>query len=569
MSTMLVIGAGVAGLTCALSAAESGADVMLVTPGGFDAVTGAADELAGGNTAWAQGGIAAALGPDDAWRLHAADTIAAGAGLVDPAAAELLTKQGAAAMLRLISQGFPADRISGTSSDLAQGLSLGLEAAHSRPRIVHAGEDRTGASLHTFLTSRLRQLRDDDRITVIEHSTAVSLLTDSGAVTGALLRDAAGQLSVVRADSVVLATGGYGALYPQSTNHSGARGEGVVLAARAGAVVADLEFVQFHPTVLAGTGLLISEAVRGAGAVLRDGSGAEFMHAVHEAGDLAPRDVVSRTIHRVLRERSEAQVWLDATVVEVTQGAGTLARRFPKLTQATKAHGFDWATEPIPVAPAAHYTMGGVATDLDGRSSLPGLFVVGEASSTGVHGANRLASNSLLEGMVFGARAAIAALEFSHDAAHRRGQHTHGQHTHGQWNLRGEAMSKLVSAAERLPAFAFEDGDLQPDSHDEHTVREAVERGLGIERDAAGIREVADIAARSQGNLAHLAGMIAHAAALRTESRGAHQRSDFASTDPGQQHRNAFVLEASNIADSNEAALASTATSEHRSHTSC
>ena len=539
---MLVLGSGVAGLSCAIAAASAGAQVMLVTPGEFDFEAGSASELAGGNTALAQGGIAAAVGEGDDPRLHAEDTAAAGAGLVDAVAAAQLTARGAEAVRALIDDGFAVDRRPDGS------LSLGLEAAHGRARIVHAGEDRTGASLHAFLRARLRPLVQGGRIGLTERSTAVSLLSDAGAVTGAVLRDADGQLSAVRADAVVLATGGYAALYAETSNHVGAKGEGIVLAARLGAVVADLEFVQFHPTVLAGTGFLISEAVRGAGAVLRDGSGDRFMLRAHEAAELAPRDVVSRTVHRVLRERGESHVWLDATGIEREHGAGTLAERFPSITAATHRRGYDWAREPVPVAPAAHYTMGGIVTDLDARTSLPGLFAAGEVSSTGVHGANRLASNSLLEGLVFGARAAHAGLAYMRPRAQGG----------GEWAPNGEVASGLMARAQRIPG-----GDAMPgsavaagaargaagpgDAASETTVRAALDRGLGIERDAAGLSEVCAVAEAHEGMVAELAAMIARSAEARTESRGAHQRADFPQADDAQRRRNSWFLRSSSM----------------------
>ena len=519
---MLVIGSGVAGLSCTIAAAAAGAEVVLVTPGEFGG-SGAtragagASALAGGNTALAQGGIAAALGDDDRPALHAADTVAAGAGLVDQVAAQQLSASGASAVAALIAEGFVVDRTP------AGGLSLGLEAAHGRARIVHAGEDRTGAALHAFLTARLLELLAAGRVQLVQRSTAVSLLEDSGAVSGALLRDELGRLSAVSADTVVLATGGYAALYPETSNHAGARGEGIVLAARLGAVVADLEFVQFHPTVLAGTGSLISEAVRGAGALLLDGHGARFMLAVDERAELAPRDVVSRAMHRTMREQGESQLWLDATVIERAHGAGTLARRFPAITAATEARGFDWSREPVPVAPAAHYTMGGVVTDLDARTSLPGLFAAGEVASTGVHGANRLASNSLLEGLVFGARAALAAAEYSVDRA---------------WKLRGAEAARLIECADALSSRLPGGGG---DSSDNEAVRRAVAFGLGIERDECGMREALDTVRAHEGAVAELAGMIASSALARTESRGAHQRSDFSQTDPSLARRLAWA----------------------------
>lgn len=563
---MLVIGSGVAGLSCAIAAAGRGEgltpEVMLVTPGVFDRSTGEASALAGGNTALAQGGIAAAIGVSDNPADHLADTIAAGAGLVDAIAARQLTSEGAAAVRALIEDGFAADR------DPSGRVMLGLEAAHGRARIVHAGEDRTGAALHAFLRARLLRLVDEGRVRLLEETSAVSLLSEHGAVIGAVLRDAHGAPSIVRADSVVLATGGYAGIYRETSNHAGARGEGIVLAARAGAVVADLEFVQFHPTVLAGTGFLISEAVRGAGAVLRDGRGSRFMLDIPEAegaAELAPRDLVSRVTQRVMRQHGEPHVWLDATGIERSQGAGTLERRFPALAAATRANGFDWVSEPVPVAPAAHYTMGGVVTDLDGRTSLPGLFAAGEVASTGVHGANRLASNSLLEGLVFGARAALAARSF--EASVSRGG--------AEWKLRGDTARDLISGAENRvlppalkppsPALAQSPSHLVthgsaeirrfvptsptskiPRATDdgEAALRDAIERGLGIERDATELRATAEVAAAHTGPLAELTRMIAQSAISRTESRGAHQRSEFPRPDPRQAVRRAFVFQA-------------------------
>lgn len=534
-----IIGTGVAGLACAIAAVQAGAEVTLVTPGALGGTDLEAAALAGGSTAMAQGGIAAAIGRDDTPACHAADTVAAGAGLVDAEAARTLTEQGAQAVREMIAQGFAVDRG-------ADGVPmLGLEAAHSRARIVHAGEDRTGSGLYDYLAAQVRALADTARLRVVEHATAVSLLSDGGRIDGVVLSDRTNRLSVVRASAVVLATGGYAGLYPRSSGLSSATGEGVVLAARAGALVADLEFVQFHPTVLAGTGFLVSEAVRGAGAVLRDGAGHRFMVDASPAAELAPRDVVARTIHRVLRERGEDAVWLDATGIEREQGAGALARRFPRITAAAAERGFDWGREPIPVSPAAHYTMGGIATDLDGRSNVPGLFAAGEVASTGVHGANRLASNSLLEGLVFGGRAGRAAAAFvgAAGAAADRGAAT-------KWGFVGGAMARLADEARALsitpaqlpapPQPGKRPAGLDVDA----AVRAAVAAGLGIERDAVGLRDAATICQDYPGSLAELAQMALTAAAARTESRGAHQRSDHPQSDPEQQRRQAWFAPA-------------------------
>ncbi|MDQ0726026.1 L-aspartate oxidase [Microbacterium sp. W4I20] len=380
---VLVVGSGIAGLTAALHAQESGHDVTLVTKGA----------LGDGSTGYAQGGVAGVYGPDDSAQQHAADTMVAGAGLSDAAAVDALVADGAERIAELISRGVAFDR------DPDGVLLLGREAAHSHARIVHAGGDATGAAISRALVAAVRRTA----IGVIEHAFVTDLIVEGGAVGGIrLLIDEA--VTALRADAVVVATGGAGHLFAHTTNPTGTTGDGIAAAMRAGAAVDDLEFVQFHPTILAaGPAFLISEAVRGEGATLIDDQGRRFAFDSHPDGELAPRDVVSRAIARqAAAQGSPAR--LDATML----GAETLAARFPTIDRVTRARGFDWSREPIPVTPAAHYLMGGIVTDLHGRSTIPGLFAVGEAARTGVHGANRLASNSLLEGAVFGARAAAA-----------------------------------------------------------------------------------------------------------------------------------------------------------------
>lgn len=385
---VLVVGSGIAGLTAALHAHEAGHRVTLVTKGA----------LGDGCTPLAQGGVAGWYGWGDSPAAHARDTLIAGAGLADAAAVDVLVAEGAARIAELISRGVAFDRA--PSGELL----LGREAAHSYSRIVHAGGDQTGAAISTALVARARE----SAMAIREDAFLGDLVVREGAVCGIrLLTD--GHTETMEADAVILATGGAGQLYAKTTNPAGATGDGIAAALRAGAAVRDMEFMQFHPTMLAAPGapFLVSEAVRGEGAVLRDRDGRRFLLAVHPDAELAPRDVVARAIARQAAEQG-SPVLLDAT----TLGAQRLAERFPAITRVTRERGLDWAREPIPVVPAAHYLMGGIATDLDGRTSLPGLFAVGECARTGVHGANRLASNSLLEAAVFAARAA-AAVEVS------------------------------------------------------------------------------------------------------------------------------------------------------------
>lgn len=380
---VIVVGSGIAGLTAALHAHESGHVVTLVTKGA----------LGDGSTGFAQGGVAGVYSAGDSAQRHARDTMDAGAGLSDEAAVSILVADGAARIAELIARGVAFDR-----SPDGQ-LLLGREAAHSHARIVHAGGDATGAAISRALSSAVR----DTDITIVEEAFLVDLMIVDGVARGirTLIDGASGELD---ADTVILATGGAGHLYAHTTNPAGTTGDGIAAALRAGAAVADLEFVQFHPTILdSSPAFLISEAVRGEGATLIDADGRRFMFDVHPDGELAPRDVVSRAIARQAAAQG-SPVRLDATMLGTTM----LARRFPTIDRVTRERGFDWARDPIPVTPAAHYLMGGIVTDLDGRTSIPGLFAVGEVARTGVHGANRLASNSLLEGAVFGARAAAA-----------------------------------------------------------------------------------------------------------------------------------------------------------------
>jgi len=452
---VLVVGAGLAGMAAALEAAEAGASVLLAAAGG-------------GSSGLAQGGIAAAVAPDDAPELHAADTLAAGAGLTDGAAAGLLTAEAAGAVAWLEACGAAFDRE-------ADGRpALGLEAAHSRARVLHAGGDASGAALVAALRGRL-----PGRVRTVE-ARLDALLLRGDRVAGARLsgRD-------VAAGAVVLATGGYAGRYPRSTTTSLCDGSGLLAALAAGAELADLEFVQFHPTAYAGPGrtFLLTEALRGAGAWLVDSAGRRFAFDADPRGELAPRAVVARAIAERLAA-GEPAVFLDARHL----GRERLAGRFPGFVARCRAVGLDPAAEPVPVAPTAHYTMGGIVTDLRGRTGVPGLLAAGECARTGVHGANRLASNSLLEAVVFGRLAGRAALAAA---------------------APGPPAGVPLTAPAILPAG--EEGAV-------------LEAAAGPLRSAGGLREglrrLGDPAARS------LAGLLLRAALLREESRGAHVRTD-------------------------------------------
>ncbi|MHC3460144.1 L-aspartate oxidase [Streptomyces flavovirens] len=390
---VVVVGSGVAGLTTALRCAAAGLATVVVTKARLD----------DGSTRWAQGGIAAALGEGDTPEQHLDDTLVAGAGLCDETAVRALVTEGPGAVRRLIDTGARFDTTE------AGAIALTREGGHHRRRIAHAGGDATGAEISRALVGAVRAAA----LRTIENALVLDLLTDAEGRTAGVTLHVMGEgqhdgVGAVRAPAVVLATGGMGQVFSATTNPPVSTGDGVALALRAGAEVSDLEFVQFHPTVLflgadsEGQQPLVSEAVRGEGAHLVDASGTRFMLGQHELAELAPRDIVAKAITRQMHLTGTEHMYLDARHF----GAEMWERRFPTILAACRAHGIDPVTEPIPVAPAAHYASGGVRTDLRGRTTVPGLYACGETACTGVHGANRLASNSLLEGLVFAERIA-------------------------------------------------------------------------------------------------------------------------------------------------------------------
>ncbi|MFF1878707.1 L-aspartate oxidase [Leifsonia sp. NPDC058230] len=504
MARVVVVGSGVAGLVAALEASRTH-EVTVVTK----------SELAESNTAYAQGGIAAALFPDDSVESHIADTLSAGAGLNVREAVEVLCAEGPERIRDLIAFGVEFDRSGG---DLARGL----EAAHSHARVLHAGGDATGAEIERALVRAVRA----SATRIVEHAFLTEILVTEGAVRGVEVLRADGTLAELAADAVVLASGGAGQLYSHTTNPAVTTGDGVAAAWRAGAALADLEFYQFHPTALAIPGsFLVSEAVRGEGAVLRNAAGARFMEDVHPDAELAPRDVVARGIAVEMAAQGGAPVYLDATAL----GAEFLARRFPTIDAACRAAGIDWARTPVPVTPAAHYWMGGVATDTHGRTTVAGLYAVGEVACTGAHGANRLASNSLLESLVFAHRAAEDLAD--------------GVPT--DWSRAGSDWLGESIGAEEAPAAPVERADATVVPRDAlralmwtaagvHRTRETLEAAAAT---LAGWRASGDPhatrAEREDGNLLDLARLVVWSALEREESRGAHFRSDFPCTTDG------------------------------------
>jgi L-aspartate oxidase len=501
MKRVIVVGSGIAGLTAALTASAD-SSVTLITK----------CALGMSNTRFAQGGIAGVMFDDDSVEAHVADTLVAGAGLCDIEAVRVLCSEGPARIRELVELGVNFDRERGQ-------FARGREAAHSYPRVLHAGGDATGAVIETALVERVTA----SAVTVLERTFLRDLVLTDGRVTGVELQGTDGVPYLREADAVLLATGGAGQLFPYTTNPTVATGDGAAAALRAGAVMADLEFYQFHPTALVTSGnFLISEAVRGDGAVLRDADGRRFMPDLHPDAELAPRDVVARGIAATMAAQGGIPVTLDATSL----GGEYLASRFPGIDAAVRAAGIDWSREGVPVAPAAHYWMGGIATDLDGRTSIPGLFAVGEVARTGVHGANRLASNSLLEGSVFGHRAAMAITG----------------------NLSSAALFDRVVPTSELRAGTKPDDGANVPPFSREALQQVLWASAGLHRSAEGLGAASqvleawsslDVPTESEReledhNLLTLGRALVTAALARTESRGAHTRIDFPDPDPTQ-----------------------------------
>lgn len=517
---VIVVGSGIAGLTTALDLRERVDRVLVVTKG----------VLSSGSTVWAQGGIAAAMDPDDTPEEHLQDTLVAGVGLCSEEAVRVLVTEGPHSVRKLLRRGAQFDL--GPDGD----LTLTREGGHHRDRIAHAGGDATGAEISRALVEQLEAVRNDPGIEVIEHAMVVDLLTAApdadgrpGPVCGVTLhiigegsRDGVG---AALAKAVIIATGGIGQVFRSSTNPASSTGDGLAVGLRAGAAVADVEFVQFHPTVLwqganaRGQLPLISEAVRGEGAYLLSAAGERFMVGRHPLAELAPRDVVSRNIVDVMREEDADSVFLDCRHLD----CAFLERRFPSIWASLAEHGIDMSRDLIPVAPAQHFHSGGILTDLHGRSTQRGLYAIGEAACTGVHGANRLASNSLLEGLVFARRAARDAAAMVDDAVLEQLEPVERA---GESALVPATMRARVQAIAHEGAGPVRDGD----GLDDAAARlDRIRARFHTEPVTAVMPQTAEW---ETTNVVATASVLVQAALMREESRGGHLREDFPDTDP-------------------------------------
>ena len=505
MVDVLVLGGGVAGLSAAVSAARSGCSVVVVTKA----------ELGASATQYAQGGVAAVLGDDlDSPDLHLADTLSAGVGLCDPDAVRVLVTEGPRRIHELIGLGAEFDREGDDQ------LALTREGGHSVPRVIHAGGDATGAEVERALVAAVEATVAEVR----ERWLARDLIVEHGRAVGIVAIDPDGAEHEVRARHTIVATGGAGQCFAVTTNPDLSTGDGIAMALRAGVAVADVEFMQFHPTALDHPSMprpLLSEALRGEGAVLRDGDGRAFMANEHPLADLAPRDVVARAITRRLNQEGLEHLWLDATMIE------HFPERFPTVYHSCRAVGLDPTREWLPVAPAAHYLSGGLCTDLDGATSVPGLWACGEAACSGVHGANRLASNSLLDGLVFGART-VEAIARGKDEAEATGVLR---------GILGTVEATGTRSTPQDPPAVRERTSVA--ARDREELQRVMTRDAGVLRDAASLGR-AQAALRGiprvdveVANLRDVSVALVDAARAREESRGTHTRLDFPETTDG------------------------------------
>jgi L-aspartate oxidase len=517
-----VVGSGVAGLRAAIELSEAGSVLVL-----------AKSDLSDSATAWAQGGIAVALSDEDEISLHQQDTVQAGDGLCRPDAVALLVEEGPKYITELIEWGTEFDR-AGTK------LAFTREAAHSRSRVLHAHGDSTGREISRALLARAHSI---PHLHLRAHAFTTDLIVESRNVVGLRFVDETdGSLHEVRAEAVLLATGGLGQSYRETTNPDVATGDGMAIAYEAGAILSDMEFVQFHPTALAVKGsprFLLSEALRGEGAILRNINLERFMKRYNEAQELAPRDIVARAIVSEMHKTNSEHVYLDLTAKD----EGFVEKRFPRIYATCMDYGLDLARDVAPVCPAAHYIMGGVKTDLFGRTSLPGLYAAGETAATGVHGANRLASNSLLEGLVFGARSGQAMMK---DAPVKK------KHAAG---LPGSPAPKPGNSSEASNAHPPKNASKPPASAELAKIREILWKQVGILRNGkdlgAALEHLQALElpkTEKPGRLEHelrnmhaLALLITKCALARHESRGSHYRSDFPYRDDDDYAKHSIV----------------------------